>query len=378
MLGSGQGLRGTALRGFATVTEGGGAKAHPPLCFWSTRRRRDRQSRRAEGKGVKSLETTVHAPFWHPARCGGWILDWDGVLAATHLSFAPIYERFFDGQRVMLLEVLPSLEPQRREELAAALVALEMEGAEQAEVVPGARELVAWIESRGIPWAVVSRNCRASIDRAAEVMGLPLPPLVFSREEEPVKPHPEALRRAARKMGVDGGRCVVVGDFVYDILGARRAGMRAVLVERGPEPWSAWADVAFPRVMDLVASLGDPEPLHPWEYAALDSQWLRNAWRLEGVLSPGTPLLGAVVEQACALGLGTLGVPPNSTLSPEQWRSWRGLPPEVMGCPLEDVVRRICAERYPLVTVRPAGASSLELPENPEEIYPRLRRALAL
>ena len=171
---------------------------------------------------------------------------------------------------------------------------------------------------------------------------------------------------------------MVVGDFVNDILGARRAGMRAVLVERGPEPWSAWADVAFPRVMDLVASLGDPEPLHPWEYAALDSQWLRNAWRLEGVLSPGTPLLGAVVEQACALGLGTLGVPPNSTLSPEQWRSWRGLPPEVMGCPLEDVVRRICAERYPLVTVRPAGASSLELPENPEEIYPRLRRALAL
>lgn len=322
------------------------------------------------------METSVCAPFWHPASCGGWILDWDGVLAATRLSFAPIYERFFDGRRVMLLEVLPSLEAHRREELVSALVALEMEGAEQAEMVPGARELLSWIEDQGKPWAVVSRNCRASIFRAAEVMGLTLPPLVFSREEEPVKPHPEALRRAARKMGVEAKNCVVVGDFLYDVLGARRAGMRAVLVERGPETWSGWADVALPRVMDLVASLRAPEPLLPWEYAALDPQWLQEAWVLEGALPGGSPLLGAVVEQACALGVGALGVSCEGPLSPEQWRSWRGLPPELMGCPLDEAVRHVCAERYPLVTVKGTSSLALELPENPEEIYLRLRKVL--
>ena len=322
------------------------------------------------------MESSGGAPFWHPAFCGGWILDWDGVLADTRLSFVPIYEKFFQGRRVMILEVLPSLPPDRREELESAMRALEMAGADQAKVVPGARDLLAWIEDQGRPWAVVSRNCRESIFRAAEVMGLALPPLVFSREEEPVKPHPEALCRAARRLGVGAKECVVVGDFLYDILGARRAGMRAVLVERGPESWSSWADVALPRVKDLVESLRAPEPLVPWEYASLDPRWLQGAWALEGCLPEDSPLLGGVVEQSCALGVGTLGVSSEKTLSPEQWRAWGGLSPELMGCPLDEVVRRVCAGRYPLVTVGAPTPRALALPEDPEGVFSILKEAL--
>jgi len=154
--------------------------------------------------------------------------------------------------------------------------------------------------------------------------------------------------------------------------------MRAVLVERGPESWSSWADVALPRVKDLVESLRAPEPLVPWEYASLDPRWLQGAWALEGRLPEESPLLGAVMEQSCALGVGTLGVSPEKTLSPGQWRAWRGLPPELMGCPLDEVVRWVCAGRYPLVTVGAPTPRALALPENPEGLYPILKEALGL
>ena len=46
----------------------------------------------------------VLPPFWHPAFAHAFILDWDGVLAETHLDFSQIRSRYFQGRRVPLLE----------------------------------------------------------------------------------------------------------------------------------------------------------------------------------------------------------------------------------------------------------------------------------
>ena len=45
-------------------------------------------------------------PFWHPSRVRALLLDWDGVLAETHLDFSPLRQRFYGGRRAMLLEDL--------------------------------------------------------------------------------------------------------------------------------------------------------------------------------------------------------------------------------------------------------------------------------
>lgn len=46
------------------------------------------------------------------------------------------------------------------------------------------------------------------------------------------KPDPEIFRRAAERMGVDPGECLYVGDlYPVDVLGARAAGMEAVLLD---------------------------------------------------------------------------------------------------------------------------------------------------
>jgi haloacid dehalogenase superfamily, subfamily IA, variant 1 with third motif having Dx(3-4)D or Dx(3-4)E len=194
------------------------------------------------------MPSGITAPFWHPAFSEGFILDWDGVLAETRLNFAPLRAKYFDGKFVPLFEAVETLPPPLGDHLRKDIYDVEMAGAEAAVAVEGARELIEWLEGEDIPWCVVSRNCMESITLAAEKAGLALPPVVRSRDEPPVKPAPEALWSAAVQIGVPSKKCVMVGDFVYDLVGARRAGMRAVLVQRPEAEWKHWADVSFDRL----------------------------------------------------------------------------------------------------------------------------------
>ena len=79
---------------------------------------------------------------------------------------------------------------------------------------------------------------------------------VYSSEIEWTKPHPEAFRAAMAAVGVtDPAACVFVGDRPYDdVFGAKRAGMRAVLVPNSDVPtWpEAEPDAVIGRLADLA------------------------------------------------------------------------------------------------------------------------------
>lgn len=308
----------------------------------------------------------VLPPFWHPAFVHAFILDWDGVLAETHLDFSQIRNRYFQGRRVPLLEYGRFLPEETRLELAKDIYDLEMRGAESAEPVPGAAELLDWLDNRGIPWAVVSRNCRDSIDLAARRTGIRLPRVVLSRDEEPVKPHPEALWKAARMLGADSARCVMVGDFIYDHIGARRAGMRALLVQRWEPSWLDWIDQACPTVAALLEELDSPRPWVPWEYRDLASRkgtsWMEAAWVLKVQVPAGSPDPARFVRAAASLGIGHFLVEPGLALSVSRWEESPALGREWLGQPLYESLEAYLAGRFPLAVVS-EGVGGLVLPE---------------
>jgi putative hydrolase of the HAD superfamily len=78
---------------------------------------------------------------------------------------------------------------------------------------------------------------------------------VYSSEIEWTKPHPEAFRAAMAAVGVtDPADCVFVGDRPYDdVFGAKRAGMRAVLVPNSDVP--AWPEAEPDAVIGRLADL---------------------------------------------------------------------------------------------------------------------------
>jgi len=299
----------------------------------------------------------IKPPFWHPSGSRGFILDWDGVIADTKLDFSGLRERYYGGRRAMLLEDASTLSPEDQSSLIKELCDLEMEGAAKAEPIPGAFELIGWLKNRNIPYTIVSRNCRESIELAAKTIGLELPDKVWSRnEQKKVKPHPRSLAEAARSIGLEPAECVLVGDFLYDLQGARRAGMRAVLVERDEPEWGAWSDVAYLKMTDFVADLDDPKPITPWEYreifAKRGEKWLHAAFELAFELPETTsPTLDCWLVRVAALCVGTITVSSDYILGPMEWKNNQSFEPYFMGLTISSIAKKYLASRYPMITV---------------------------
>lgn len=269
----------------------------------------------------------------------------------------------------MLLEEASTLSPENQTAFMKELCDLEMEGAKKAEPIPGAFELIDWLVAKNIPYAIVSRNSRESIEMAAKTIGLKLTDNVWSRDEQKkIKPHPRSLAEAARSIGLEPTECVLVGDFLYDLQGARRAGMRAVLVEREEPDWEAWADVVYPKMTDFVADLDDPKPITPWEYreifAKRGEKWLNAAYELSLLLPDNTsPTCDCWLVRAGALCVGTIKIANDYILGPSEWKSNQSFEPYFMGLTISSIAKKYLASRYPMVTVTTEG-EAMKAPKN--------------
>lgn len=312
----------------------------------------------------------IEKPFWSPADCAGFLLDWDGVIAETKLDFSELRNKYYGGRRAMLLEEAHTIPEDVRPEFFRELKALEMAGAEKAEPVPGAFELIEWLRGHDVPYCILSRNCMDVIRRGAEQIGFELPQNTWGRDNMRwVKPDPRALTEAAGVMGVRPERCIYIGDFLYDMQGARRAGMRAVLVQRDGEAWHEWTDAAYPKVTDLVAAMNEPQPLVPWEYkeifAKKGERWLVNASQLcfEMPDDP-SPNADCWLLRAAAIGVGAVRVDPEKIMTPDEWKKSASFPLSDMGRPWIDAARDFLAPRFPMAEVVSERADACPAPKN--------------
>ncbi|MCF7936274.1 MAG: HAD hydrolase-like protein [Synergistales bacterium] len=222
---------------------------------------------------------------------------------------------------------------------------------------------------------MVSRNCREAVEIAAERVGIALPDFVRTRDEEPVKPDPGALWVAARELGVRPWRCTVVGDFLYDLIGARRAGMRAVLVQRPREAWKQWADLTCQTMEAFRVLLREPRPYVPLEYKELSPETLAARWQLVAHLPADHPEPGRSVLTAAAHGLGTLTVSSEATVEEPQWRCWCGLDAAWMGGSLLEACEESVRYRYPQMRILP-GENGITIPPDYHSIGEWIARAL--
>jgi putative hydrolase of the HAD superfamily len=124
---------------------------------------------------------------------------------------------------------------------------------------PDCADLLGYLRDRGIRIGVLSntmwpRSWHEEVFRRDGVLHL-IDGAVYSSEIEWTKPHPEAFGAAMAAVGVaDPGRCVFVGDRPWDdIHGAKRAGMRAVLLPNSDVP--PFPGVAPDAVISSLAEL---------------------------------------------------------------------------------------------------------------------------
>ena len=91
--------------------------------------------------------------------------------------------------------------------------------------LPGARDLLAYLTSAGVPWAIATSGRMETARPALEALNVDLErvPVVTRDQVQYAKPDPDLFLAAAERLGSDIHTSSVVGDSVWDMLAARRA-----------------------------------------------------------------------------------------------------------------------------------------------------------
>lgn len=95
--------------------------------------------------------------------------------------------------------------------------------------LPGASDLLSALTALDVRWAIATSGLAVSARPALQMLGLsPGVPLVTRDQVRFAKPDPDLFLAAASRLGVAPTSTFVVGDSVWDLLAARRAGALGV------------------------------------------------------------------------------------------------------------------------------------------------------
>lgn len=128
--------------------------------------------------------------------------------------------------------------------------------------LPGAVQAFRTLRAAGVPHAIATASYRPIIDPS--LAALDLPPdaaVVEGKGGLHGKPEPDLFLAGRDRLGAHTGDCLVVGDAVWDHLGARRAGMLSVGVLTGgygeEEQFHAGAFRVYRDVAELLRNLDE-------------------------------------------------------------------------------------------------------------------------
>src|SRR5437773_1558619 len=128
--------------------------------------------------------------------------------------------------------------------------------------LPGAVELLRWLREQKVPHGIATSGRHPEIDRSLAALGVPPETVIVDRGDVlRAKPEPDLFLACQERLGVQIADCYVVGDAVWDLLAARRAGMLSVGLLSGgygeDELTAAGAFRVYRNAAELLTSLDE-------------------------------------------------------------------------------------------------------------------------
>jgi HAD superfamily hydrolase (TIGR01549 family) len=184
----------------------------------------------------------------------GIIFDMDGTLTMPHLDFKKLRQDL--GLAVGdIVDYMNAADEQERRRVLEILERFEEDGAMNAQLQPGARELLDALRARGIKAGLLTRNSRKSVETLLRRFGLSFD-ATFTREDGPHKPSPEPVLAIARQWGLPPAEMCVIGDYIHDVRSGRAAGSKTILLINDHVPeWAHEADFTIRRLDELCPLL---------------------------------------------------------------------------------------------------------------------------
>ncbi|MBF0477839.1 MAG: HAD family hydrolase [Deltaproteobacteria bacterium] len=170
----------------------------------------------------------------------GLVFDFDGTLTRPgSIDFAGIKRALACPPEKAILEFLDTLDPDRLPQALETVEKFEMEAAEKSSPNDGVADLLNWILRRGLPWGILTRNGRPSLNVALTKFSPSVrdqAAFILTRDDVAPKPNPAGVLAAARLLQVSSTEIMVVGDYRFDILAGQKADAVTVLLTHGRPP----------------------------------------------------------------------------------------------------------------------------------------------
>lgn len=178
------------------------------------------------------------------------IFDLDGTLIDTVYAHVFAWQRAFaesglaiDGWRIhrrigmsgglfaraAARELGREIDPAQEEALQRRHGELFRQFLPERRPLPGAIELLRALSVHELRFGIATSGRRPEIDASLQALGIgPETVVIERRDVARAKPEPDLFLACQGRLGVPAAECYVVGDAVWDMLAARRAGMLSV------------------------------------------------------------------------------------------------------------------------------------------------------
>lgn len=178
------------------------------------------------------------------------IFDLDGTLVDTVYAHVFAWQRAFaeanmaiDGWRIHRRigmsgglftraagrELNREISPQEAEALQRRHGELFMQLLPKRRPLLGAVELIRYLYANKIVFGIATSGSRPEINASLEALQIRPETVVVERNDVPrAKPEPDLFLACQQRLGLRPEDCYVVGDAIWDLLAARRAGMLSI------------------------------------------------------------------------------------------------------------------------------------------------------
>ena len=177
------------------------------------------------------------------------LFDMDGTLIDSKIGWLELREEIdlpWDGRP--LLAQLAELGEDERAKGLEVLHRWESRGAAISELIDGAEDILNLLRAHGVACALVTNNSRANADVALERHGLAFD-AVLTRDDGEVKPAPDLVLEALRRLGAEPKQAVFLGDAHLDLLAAQAAGIPRTILIGTPD----WMQQYIPAGVEYTA-----------------------------------------------------------------------------------------------------------------------------
>ena len=209
------------------------------------------------------------------------LFDLDGTLIEPMIDFAELNSRVIetcteagvDASRwasepaleiiAQAVAELEQVDADRARNLAInadrAIIEIELEAAARVQPYLGVQRMLQALVDRGYRIGIVTRNCRAAVNRVLERWPMPYQVLLTRDDVGHVKPDPRHLSAALEALDASGARVLMVGDHPMDIAAGRSIGAITALVRTvhvsEERIRQAAPDLVLDQIVDLMEHL---------------------------------------------------------------------------------------------------------------------------